>query len=237
MRKILLLCLLFSPFTFAANTGGVFGPKINPQDRSIEFRYGNAFGENGMDDNFATRLHYQHALNANHRLRAVAQYRDNGLDQFFDEARFEWHYQFQHASKTDSSWDAALRLDFVVRESDRPRDVMLSWTNQWQLGEKWKATAVFLSRIQTGENNNPGLMLASRYSLNYSLGNGHSLAMENFFNHGWTRKDRPTNEDPQQIGISANGKVTGLTYKLLYLHGVSSVTPDNTVVLWLTKAL
>lgn len=237
MRKILCLCLLFNPFAFAANTGGVFGPKINPQDRSLEFRYGIAFGEDGIEDNFATRLHYQHALNADHRLRVVAQHRDNGIDAFFDEARFEWHYQFQHADQNNSNWDAALRLDFVVRESDRPRDVMLSWTNQWQLGEKWKATAVFLSRIQTGDNNNSGLMLANRYSLNYSLGNGHSIAMENFFNFGWTRKDRDFNEDPQQMGISANGNLAGFKYKLLYLHGVSSPTPDNTVVLWLTKPL
>jgi hypothetical protein len=47
----------------ASNTSGVHGPVVNPDDRSAQYRLGFAPGEDGGQDAWAHRFHYQHAFN------------------------------------------------------------------------------------------------------------------------------------------------------------------------------
>lgn len=221
----------------AGNLGGVFGPKINPTDRSVQYRYALAPSDNGTDDNWGHRLHYQQALNTDYRLRGVVQYRDNQAGHEFDQARFEIHWQYQNSKNDAGNWDSALRLDFVARDEDRPHDIGLNWTNQWQLSDNLSAKAVLLTVIQVGDNEADGILLSSRYSLTYNTSNGLGLSLESYNTHGSTDDLAGFDETPQQIGPSISGKIGGLSYKAGYLFGLNDVTPDDTFTLWFTHKL
>ncbi|MDF2177883.1 hypothetical protein P2G88_06430 [Aliiglaciecola sp. CAU 1673] len=230
------LCLCVS-MAWAGNTGGVFGPVIDPQDRSLQYRYANAFGENGRDDNFAHRLHYQQAINADYHWRVALQYRDNQADLEFDQARAELLWQFQHSTQDNSDWDSAIRFDLIVREDDKPKDFGVNWTNQWRLSADWSARAILMSAVQFGENPGSGVQIRSRYSLTYKLPNKHSLALEGFFDHGNTSDFGQFHRKTQQIGPALNGKFAPFSYKLSYLRGISDASPDNSVIMWLNYDL
>lgn len=220
--------------TNAGNLGGVFGPKLSPAERSLQYRYAIAPGENGQQDNWGHRLHYQHALNADYRLRGVLQYRDNQGGHEFDQARFEIHWQYQHSQRDGRKLDSAVRLDFVARDGDRPNEIGLNWTHQWQLGQRWSAQAVLLTLWQFGDNDADGILINSRYSVSYKTQGGLNLSLESYNTHGSSEKFRDFNDTPQQIGPSVSGVFAGMGYKIGYLAGLNDVTADDTFTLWLT---
>lgn len=149
----------------------------------------------------------------------------------------ELQWQFQDTRKTNGIWDSALRFDLVTRDSDAPKDLGLHWTNQWRLADRWRATAVLLTFKQFDNNPQPGWQISSRYALGYRLDANHSIALESFISHGPLNRMGDFNERQQQVGPALSGRLLGLGYKLGYLRGVSSPTPDDTVVLWLNYAL
>lgn len=231
------LSLLSITNVFAGQMGGVFGPSISPTDRSWQYRYANAFGENGRDDNWASRLHYQHALSDSTRIRGVIQYRDNQDDLHFDQARLEYQWQFQDGKKTNSKWDSALRFDAVMRGGRGPEEIGMHWTNQWRLNEQWNAKAVFMSFLQLGSDRANGIVLLSRYSLSYKLADKTTLSLESFNTHGSTADIADFNDTPHELGIALSGSFGPLGYRLSYLKGITDSAPDDTVGLWVTYKL
>lgn len=221
----------------AGNTGGVFGPVIQAGDRSLQYRYANALGENGAADNFAHRLHAQYAFNRHYRARVVAQYRDQPSGSTFDQLRLELQHQFIDSRQTGGIWNSALRGDLVIRDDKRPEDIGLHWTNQWTLSERWQATALLFTIRQTGDNRLPGVQVSSRYRLAYRYHDAHSVALESYNSHGPLNALGIPDAQPQQAGPALSGQWQQLGYKLAYLRGLNSATPTETLSLWLTLPL
>ena len=74
-----LLLLLFASSSAASNTSGIHGPGVKSDDRSMQLRLAlSPSDENTQQDNWAYRLHYQHAFNDEFSGRVILQYRDRG---------------------------------------------------------------------------------------------------------------------------------------------------------------
>ena len=221
----------------AGNTGGVFGPVISAQDRSIQYRYAQNSTELDSNEDFTHRLHYQNALDQSTRLRVVGQFREGEDGHNFDQLRLEGQWQFRDSRQQPNRWDSALRLDVVKRRGNLPTDLGINWTNQWALSETVKLTAVLLSARQFGDSRLAGLQISSRFSLAYRYHGSHTLALESFNNHGPLNHLQLAGHRPQQIGPALSGRWQKLGYKLGYLRGTTSVAPDDTLALWFTYAL
>ena len=217
----------------AGNTGGVFGPAINADDRSLQYRYARVT----ENDHFAHRLHYQHAFNAKYRGRAVVRYRDQPSGQDFDQLRLELQHQFVDAREHNGIWHSALRGDLVIRDDNRPEDIGLHWTNQWTLSDRWQATALLLTLRQVGDQRLPGIQISSRYQLGYRYHGRHRIALESYNSHGPLNKLGMPDDQQQQAGPSLSGQWQKIGYKLGYVHGLNTATPEDTVTLWLNLAL
>ena len=87
--------------------------------------------EDGQEDNWAYRLHYQHAFNDELRGRVILQYRDRGSFQY-EYIRAEMLYNFKKRID-DDTWSSAVRFDIRQRRSDNPEMFAVNWTNQWDL--------------------------------------------------------------------------------------------------------
>lgn len=120
MNKILnfsigILLLSSSAYSVASNTSGVHGPGVKADDRSMQLRIAlSPSDENGQQDNWAYRLHYQYAFNDEFRSRMILQYRDRGSVQY-EYIRAELLYNFKKKLMMESG-QAAYALIFVNAE-------------------------------------------------------------------------------------------------------------------------
>jgi hypothetical protein len=74
-----ILLLSVTAYSYASNTSGVHGPGVKADDSSMQLRLAlSPSDENAEPDNWAYRLHYQHAFNDEFRGRMILQYRDRG---------------------------------------------------------------------------------------------------------------------------------------------------------------
>ncbi|WJG07797.1 hypothetical protein [Aliiglaciecola sp. LCG003] len=225
--------LLLIPMTASANNvGGVFGPVINPTDKSLMFRYATSPGENGGEDAIATRLHYQQALNTDFRLRLLAQGRDISNDFQYDSAAVELLWQFQHRQQGD--WDSALRFDFRTRRGDRAESVGVNWTNQWKLADSWSARAVGSLAWQFGSDKAAtGTSFSTRAQISYKTESKLTLGMDMFNSFGKIGDFGSFNDQNHAIGPTISGKAANMKYMFGYLKGVSDGARDDVFRFWL----
>jgi long-subunit fatty acid transport protein len=84
-----------SVYSVASNTSGVNSHGVKADDRSMQLRIALSPGdENGQQDNWACRLHYQYAFNDEFRGRMILQYRERGSVQY-EYIRAELLYNFK----------------------------------------------------------------------------------------------------------------------------------------------
>ncbi|WP_100643700.1 hypothetical protein [Alteromonas facilis] len=225
---------LWSCFAHATNTSGVHGPTVNPQDKSAMYRLGYTPGEDGDDDGWAHRFHYQQAFNQDFRWRLILQMRDVNQELEYDYLRAELLWHFKHAS-TDN-WDSGLRFDIRTRKGDRPEKFAINWTNQWQLSDKWRIRGILIGGWDFGGNANGGTTLETRASAMYKLTSGDRIGIEMFNEFGKLSDTGSFNEQEHSIGPAYTGKFDNIKYQLGYLAGVSDSADDHTFRLWLSTS-
>lgn len=240
--KHLLKYSLYAIFLFssmhavAANTSGVHGPNVNPDDRSMQLRIALSPADEDEDvDNWAYRLHYQYAFNDRFRARVILQYRDRGEFQY-EYIRGEFLYNFKKQA-ADGIWSSGLRLDTRQRRSDSPEQVSLNWTNQWNLSNGIRIRGILIGSWEFGSDKAfSGTEIETRSSISKKVGNGLRLGIEMFNEFGEVGDFGSFNDQSHQIGPMIGGTIAGFKYELRYLAGVSNGTRDHNFGLRFNRA-
>ena len=227
----------FAPLAFAQNVGGVFGPVVNENDRSIQYRAGFSPGQDGGPDRFVHRIHYQHAFSDRLRWRLVAQGSDvetGDLESNLLGAELLWQFKDQ---KSDG-WNSALRFDGRLSEGDDgAHSLGVNWTSQFALEDDWSLIGIIMLSDQVGDRTVDGTFVQTRASLTRRLENGNRLALEMFNAHGDIGDLPDLDQQRISIGPGYSVKVTEdwSVYTGLQL-GVTDPARDVDFRLWFGKS-
>lgn len=115
----------------AQSLAGVPGAEINHGERTLDYRAGDSLPDDGRDFRFGHRLHYQHAINGDWRVRLLVQQVENGsgglATQFVS-------LQSQHQlidPKRSGGWASAARVDGFIPVDDIPGRARLVLLNSF----------------------------------------------------------------------------------------------------------
>ncbi|GLR71168.1 hypothetical protein [Agaribacter marinus] len=219
-----------------ASVGGVHGPGVKPNDKTLEFRSSLAAAdESTQQDVWTHRLHYQHSLNSQLRARLVLQYRD--LESFeYDSLRAELLYNFKKKDP-NGRWSSALRFDVRTNRGNRPEDYFVNWTNQWDFKDGWRARGlVILSRQFNSEQASSKTAFGTRASISKSLDNSLRVGIDLFDTYGEFGEFGNFNDQRHLIGPKLVGKLAGFSFQARYLAGVTSRTRDNNFSLFVSRS-
>lgn len=204
-----------------ANTSGVHGPNVKDGERSMQLRLALSPADNDETDNWASRLHYQHAINDYWRFRAIVQYRDRG-SLTYDYLRAEALYNFKKR-EAGERWSSGLRFDLRTRRGDRPEMVSVNWTNQWDLSDDWRLRAIAIVDREFGSSRaSSGILFSTRFSATTKLTHGLTVGLESFNEFGALSDISPSQQQSHQIGPVIGGSF-GNDYKweFRYLRGLT----------------
>lgn len=220
-----------------ANISGVMGPNINPNDRSIQFRSAVTLADDSsQQDNWAYRLHYQHAFNDTFRARIVMQYRDRNNFEY-DFFRTELLYNFKKASANDN-WSSALRFDLRTRRASRPEEFAINWGNQWDLSDGYRMRATLILGKQIGGSRQlNGITVQTRASFSRKLESGLRIGIQMLNQHGEVGDFGAVDEREFYLGPAVSGSFGGFQYEFRYLNGLSSAARDHNVFFRVTRSL
>lgn len=224
-------CVIFSGTAQAQATGGVFPPNVNEGHRSVQYRA----AYNPDTEGFASRLHYQQALDGDFMLRGLIQTRktdDSDLDIDFVQAELFWDL-----SEDTDKWRTGVRFDARLRTEGRPGLLGAHWMNRWALSDDWDGRFVVLSAVNVGDDAPDGVFLQTRGALNYSGFDGVGTGVELFSAYGSTDDFASTfDEQRHAIGPTLNVKLgDGVSLFGGPLFGLTDATPDVDWRVWITK--
>ena len=232
LKSILTLCgafLILPQIAAAQNTGGVFPPTVNDGHKSAQYRV--TFSDN---DRSAQRAHYQQAVNGDVMWRIVGQVKSDGFDTDFDYLQGEL---FWDLSEGNPDYSQGLRFDARYRDDNRSHQVGVNWMHQFKLSDTWTARALVLTAAQFGDNAADGVALQTRGSLIYNIDKGVTAGAELYNSYGTTDNFLDlVDEGQHQLGPFVSFPVFEKTS--LYagaLFGLTDVTPDSELRLWLTQ--
>lgn len=226
---VLFLLLAIAGPSFAQNTGGVFGPRVDEGHKLVQYRV-------TLDpdtDGWAQRLHYEESLNGDFMLRGVVQTRktaDSDMD--FDYFQGELFWDF---SEDGDAWQTGLRFDARIRGDDRPDQFGLNWMNHWNLANGITTRFLVLTVVQTGDNAVDGVILQTRGSLYRRFENGPLLGFELYNSYGTTEDIRDFDDQTHQLGPGGSFSLGGgRAFYANVLFGLTDASPDTELRLWLT---
>lgn len=233
-RALAFAVLIFSisGSALAQNTGGVSGPKVKSDDRSIGYRLAWAPDTDG----FAHRLHYQHAVSDRLRFRIIALQNNGGGDLRFRSVRLETHYQI---IDNRSGWNSAVQLQGLIPDgNDGPGRIRLAWINSFDLTEDWEVRASLLGAREIGDQAREGVWLETRSEATYGLGGGYRIGAQMFNNYNSTAEFGTWDNQRHAIGPVLKGRLGARTgFQASALFGVTERSPDADLRLFLSYSL
>jgi len=222
---ILIVAMTAAPLTLA-NTSSVFSPDVDAGDRSVEYRASFEPNDDGAEDEFSHRLHYQHALDDKRRWRLIGLQEDTGSGLEFRYMRFEYQRQF-HEDENDG-WDSALRFELQLAEGDNlPHRVRLAWTGKVDVSERWQLRSNVLAGREFSSGADSGVALETRWQATFKLDGGTRLGLEMYNDLNTTAGFGSFEDQGHQLGPVARFKLGRFGLDVSYLHGISSSAPDG----------
>jgi len=228
--------LLFSGVSFAQGTGSIFAPMVNEGHRSFQYRMVVDPNDDMNEVGFAQRLHYQASIDGDFRWRLIGQTRktnDSDFDFDFVQAELSWDL-----SEDEQPYRTGLRFDVRVRDEDRPNQLGLHWTNQYNFGNDWHARGILMTSVQVGNNAASGVTIQTRWRVAKRLEQGQTLGAEFYNNYGNSRDFGDFNDQNHSIGpIYVKSLGSGWSVLSSALFGLSDQAADTELKLWFTKKI
>lgn len=205
----------------AQTTGLVVGPKVDPADRSFEYRIASA----PREDRLNQRIHYQHSVSDRLRLRAGAVFNDGGNgEQRFRSLLLESHYQFRKRAK---GWNSGLQFQGVVPDGgDGPGRARLAWANSLDVAEAWELRLVGLAGREFGDRARDGVVLETRASATRVIGGSLNFGVHSFNDYGATGDVPAVSAQDHSIGPVLAGRAGDFIFQLDALFGLTERAPD-----------
>ena len=224
---------LFSLSAQAQNTGGVFPPTVNEGHKSAQWRIAIDPDGNNNEFRYATRFHYQQAINDDFMWRVIGQANNRGdNDVKFDFLQAELFWEL---SNKDDKTKTGLRFDARYRDDNRPSQFGLNFMNQFDLGEGWRARGIGLTHYQFGSNARDGINLQTRWQLAKQVEKGAFIGVEMYNNYGYSNNIPGFDSQSHTIGPFIALPVDGVSIFAGPLFGITEAAPDAEFRLWLTR--
>ncbi|MEM8771223.1 MAG: hypothetical protein AAGD92_06205 [Pseudomonadota bacterium] len=206
----------------AQTTGLVIGPRVNPEDRSFEYRFAYDPGA----ERFNQRIHYQHSVSDRLRLRATAILNDSGAsnEQRFRFLQLEAHHQFV---KRTHGWNSAFQYQAQIPDgNDGPGSLRLAWANSFDVGKAWEFRAVGLATRAFGDNQPNGFRLETRASAARRFGR-YEIGAQSFNVYGSTADFPSLSDQVHSAGPMARSRLgDSFILQLGALFGLTRGAPD-----------
>ncbi|MBI1340281.1 hypothetical protein GC169_08755 [bacterium] len=233
----LAFAVVSSPVASAQTLASAFSPIVTPGERTWQMRTAFTVAGDGREDRAAFRFNYDHALNTRRRLRGQVVATDrgpNGMEFSFFQAELLWEV----TPETNRFWRSAVRFDARIADGPDPEQLGFNWTNQFNLGDGWRARASLLNSVQLGDQARDGVFLQTRASLVKQRADGWLYGVEAFNLYGSTSALAGFNDQTHQIGPVVGGRFNKQwSWYSGVLAGVSDRAPDADIRFWLTRSL
>ncbi len=234
LASLLSMTLLCPAGYVNANNGGVHGPNVKADTHSAEFRMNTTNSDDNTDGREQYRVHYQRAFNDRLQVRMVLQYRDFGSFEY-DNVKAEFLYNYKKASS--DNYAAAVRIDARTRRGQRPEDIAIHWTHQYNIDKSLfvRGIAILDKNITENGAGEKPTTVASRFSITKRLNNGLMIGAEMYNNYGELNDISDSNEQRHQLGPTIMYSQDGWYIYGRYLSGLTSATSDHNVSLRIGK--
>lgn len=226
---------LASP-AFAQSVSGVSGAEVKAGDNSFEYRAAFSPEDDGKEEGFAHRLHFQHAFDDSWRGRVIVAQGKRGSEALTTQSvSVEILRQFLESEDT-GGWDSAIRIDGVVPVEDgRPGRARIAWLNGVDLGERWDARANIYFAREFGDLRKDGVLIETREELTYKVGSGVKIGAQMFNSYGSTDHFGSFDQQKHQLGPVLKGKLgEHVKFEFSTLFGVSSAASDADIRLFVS---
>lgn len=220
-----------------ANTSSVFSPDVNEGDRMWEYRTSFEPNDGGVEDVFAHRLHYQHALDGQTRVRLIGLQSDSGSGLEFRYVRAELQYQFLEDEV--AGWDSAVRFELQLAEGDNlPHRFRVAWTGKVDATDRWQLRANLMTGREFHSGADSGIALETRLQATYKLDGGTRIGLETFNDLNTTDDFGNFQEQEHQAGPIVKLKLgRGWSVDFSYLLGLSDDAADEDLRMHLKYSL
>ena len=228
-RLIAVLALAVACFpgdALAQNAGGVFGPKVIPGRRAVDFRY--TADDPATGGAFVLRTHYEQAVGNNLMWRVVGQVRQTREDGEF-EADYARADLFWYLGQPVRGWYTGLRFDAMVRAGNRPEQININWTNEWNLTDATIARFVVRVAPQFGAGAKESPLLETRSLLSHRLRSGAVIGLESYHPWGELSELDGIARAPTQVGSYVTVPVGNMSVFTGVLFGFTDAAPDTTI--------
>jgi len=224
----LLWALFISGDAFAQSTSGVSGSDVKAGENLFEYRFSYSPENDGRDEGFAHRFHFQHGFSDSWRGRVLLSFGKRGAETLKAQtASVEILHQFKESEDT-GGWDSAVRFDGNIPLQDgisgRAR---IAWHNAYSFENDVELRGVILLGHEFGDRAHDGVTIETREEITYKLSSGARIGAQLFDNYGTTAHFGSFNEQKHQLGPVFKGKLSNhVKYELSALFGLSHAASD-----------
>ena len=242
MRSIIFLAVgaaCLSSAALAQSTSGVSGSDVNAGEDLFEYRFAYSPENDGKEDGYTHRLHYQHGFSDSWRGRLLLTMARHDADPLKPTvAGIEILHQFRESEDT-GGWDSAIRFDGNIPLQDgTPGRARVAWHNQFALDEHVELRGVILLGHEFGDRAKDGMSIETREAITYKLPSGVRIGAQMFDNYGTTDHFGSFDEQKHQLGPVLKGRVgKHVRYEFSTLFGVSRAASDADFRFFISYAL
>ena len=223
----------------AQSTSGVSGSDVKAGENLFEYRFAYAAEDDGKDEAFAHRFHYQHGFSDSWRGRILLTMGNAGGDALKAQtASVEILHQFKESEDT-GGWDSALRLDGnIPLEDGRPGRARIAWHNAYEFENHVELRGVVLFGHEFGDRAKDGVSIETREEVTYKLPSGLKIGAQMFDNYGTTDQFGSFDAQKHQLGPVIKGKLgEHMKYEFSTLFGLSRAASDADFRFFVSYAL
>lgn len=217
----------------AQNLSGVPSPVIKPGERAFGYRIAYDVADDGAPASIAHRLHYDHAVTGNLRLRLAGSVRDrDGHAMDFANVAAEARWQF--ASHATRGFDAGLIVNLAVPTSPgAPERMRFGLPVSIDFGEDWQVRAIAFTGAEFGDSARDGALMETRFEATRRVG-GRRVGAQMFSDYNTTAAPGRFDDQRHQLGFVVKGELLPrLNYESGALFGVSDAAADVDLRLFL----
>lgn len=223
----------------AQSTSGVSGADVKAGDNSFEYRAAFSPEDDGKDEGFAHRLHFQHSFDDSWRARIIVAQGKRGAEALTTQSvSIEILRQFLESEKT-GGWDSSIRVDGTIPVEDgRPGRARIAWLNGVELDDHWETRAnIYFSR-EFGDLRKAGVAIETREELTYKLKSGVRIGAQMLNAYGTTDHFGSFDQQKHQLGPVIKGKAgKRVKYEFSTLFGLSRAASDADFRFFVSYAL
>jgi hypothetical protein len=223
----------------AQSVSGVSGSEVKAGENTFEYRFAYSPDNDGREEGYTHRFHYQHGFSDSLRGRALVLMGNKGGDAVEVQAvSAEVLYQFLESEKTNG-WDSAIRVDGILSTvSGKPDRVRIGWHNSFELSETVELRAVLLLGKELGDNHRAGISIETREELTAKIHPKLRFGVQSFNNFNTTAHIGSFAEQRHQVGPILKGKLTKrVKFEASTLFGISDDPTDIDARLFLSYSL